>query len=106
MDYMGLKKREPEEGENPIIVIVDRKSKCKFAHVLKNKGSGDHYAIERVAMEIVNLGYSHFIFKTDQEPAILTLKDAVMRRVVAIRGEGVQIVPEVSSWRESEQWRH
>ena len=29
MDYMGLTKREPGEGENPIIVIVDRKSKMK-----------------------------------------------------------------------------
>ena len=36
-DYMGLKHREPEEGQNPIIVTVDRKTKMKYAHVLKTK---------------------------------------------------------------------
>ena len=36
-DYAGLKKRETEEGQNPIIVMVDRKTKTKYAHVLKCK---------------------------------------------------------------------
>ena len=69
---MWLINREPEEGDNPIIVIVDRKSKMKHANVIKNKDTEDHYAIERVALDIINMGYSHFVFKTDQEPAILT----------------------------------
>ena len=51
MDYMGLKHREPEEGQNPIIVLVDRKTKTKRAHVLKAKGV-DHYAVERVAKDL------------------------------------------------------
>ena len=38
LGYMGLKHREPEEGQNPIIVTVDRRTKMKFAHVLKSKG--------------------------------------------------------------------
>jgi len=102
MDYMGLTKREPEEGENPIIVIVDRKSKMKHANVIKNKGNEDHYAVERVALDIINMGYSHFVFKTDQEPAILTLKEAVIRRITALKGDGVQIIPEVSPVGESQ----
>ena len=50
-DYMGLKHREPEEGQNPIIVTVDRKTKTKFAHVLKAKGV-DHYAVEICARDL------------------------------------------------------
>ena len=56
VDYMGLTKREPEEGENPIIVLIDRKSKMKHANVGKNKGADDHYAIEIVALDIINMG--------------------------------------------------
>ena len=94
MDYMGLKQRNPEEGKAQIIVIVDRNTKTKLAHVLKSKG-GDDYAIERVAKEIMSLGYSKFVIKTDQEPAIKTLRDSVMRRITALRGEvDMQIIPE------------
>ena len=72
MDYMGLKQRKPEEGQAPIIVMVDRSTKMKLAHVLRNKG-GDDYATERVAKEISSLGYSYCVIKSDQEPAIKTL---------------------------------
>jgi len=49
MGYMGLTKREPEEGENPIIVMIDRKTKMKHANVIKNEGGQDDYAIESCA---------------------------------------------------------
>ena len=42
------------------------------------------------------------MFKSDQEPAILSLKDAVIRRVTALKGDGVTIVPEVSPVGESQ----
>ena len=31
-DYARLKHREPEEGQNPIIVMVDRKTKMKYMY--------------------------------------------------------------------------
>ena len=43
---MGLERREPGEGENPIIVLTERKYKNKFAHVVKHKGAEDYYAVE------------------------------------------------------------
>ena len=51
---------------------------------------------------INNMGYCHFVFKSDQGPAVLALKEAVTRRITAIKGEGVQIVPEVSLVGESQ----
>jgi len=101
-DYMGLTKREPGEGDNLIIVLIDRKSKMKHANVIKNKGADDHYSIQRVALEIINMDYRHFVFESDQDSAILAMKEAVTRRVTAIKGEGVQIVPEVSPVVESQ----
>jgi len=77
-DYMGLKHREPEEGQNPIIVTVDRKTKTKFAHVLRAKGV-EHYAVERCARDLAtSLGYGKFVLKDDQEPAIKALREAVI----------------------------
>ena len=77
-DYMGLKHREPEEGQNPIIVTVDRRTKTKYAHVLKAKGV-DHYAVERCAKDLSDgLGYGKFVLKDDQEPAIKALREAVI----------------------------
>ena len=62
-DYAGLKKRETEEGQNPIIVMVDRKTKTKYAHVLKRKAA-EHYAVGRVSRELTDgLGYSKFILE-------------------------------------------
>ena len=99
---MGLKRREPEDGENPIIVVTERRYKNKFAHVIKRKGADDPYAIEQVAADIISLGYSHFVLKSDQEPAIMAFKEAVSRRITAIKGDGVQIIPELSPVGESQ----
>ena len=101
-DYMGVKQREPEEGQNPILVSVDRKTKMKFANVLKQKGV-EHYAVERHARDLVDgLGYSKFVMKDDQEPAIKALREAVIRRVIALKGDGVQVLPEESPVGESQ----
>jgi len=48
------------------------------------------------------MGYGHFVFKSEQEPAILAFKEAVTRRSTAIKGDGGQIVPEVSPVGESQ----
>jgi len=39
-DYMGLSKREPDEGVNPLIVLIDNKTKMKYANVVQNTGDG------------------------------------------------------------------
>lgn len=84
----GALQRGPGQGKNPTIVLIDRKTKMKHANVRNNKDGQDHYAIERVALVTVNMCYGHFVFKSDQEPAILLFKDAVTRRVTAMQGGG------------------
>lgn len=90
-DYMGLTKKEPEEGVNPIIVLVDRKTKMKHPNVIKNKEEPDHDAIERMGQDITIMGCGHFVLNSDQEPALLSLKETVTRRITTVKGAGVQI---------------
>lgn len=48
------------------------------------------------------MGYGNFVFESEQEPAILALKEAVTTRIIAIKGDGVQILPVVSRVGESQ----
>jgi len=99
---MGLARREAEEDQAPIINGVDRNTKIKRAHVVKAKGV-DSYAVERIAKEIMNLGYSKFVLKDAQEPSIKALREAVIRRIAALRGDlDIQIIPEESPVGESQ----
>ena len=82
MDYMGPKSRDHKADKIdslPILVGVDRKSKWVFAHMVPNKGLDPH-AVKMVNREIRLAGYSRMIFKSDQEPSILALLEAVKER--------------------------
>ena len=54
------------------------------------------YAIMKMAQDIRNLGYREAIIKTDQEPAIINLKNKVMNEL------GMEMVPEESPVGESQ----
>ena len=68
-------KRDEEKGM-PIIIMKDTETGMKFARVVPKKGV-EPYAVSRVAADIKNLGYRKIIFKSDQEPSIVALKQAV-----------------------------
>jgi len=102
MDYAGMKTREPNEETFPIIVIYDRKSKACFAHVVPRKGVNE-YAVKRVSQDLVKiLGYKKFVFKSDQEPAIKQLKEAVIRQCKAGENQVDRIKEEESPVGESQ----
>jgi hypothetical protein len=62
----------------PMLVIKDSRTKVALARVVPKKGR-DQYAIERLQKDISNLGYKKMILKSDNEPAIIALKEAVKR---------------------------
>ena len=100
-DYMTMKstegrKREWEKGEKggvdeglPIIVWKERKSGVINAHVVPEKGA-NHYAAKRIAQDIKWLGYGELVWKSDQEAAIVALRDLVQEYV----GQAVRIIGE------------
>ena len=67
-----------DTGTMPIVVIYDSKSKSVTADVVTSKGVND-YDVARVKEKLRAFGYSEVIFNSDQEPAILALKDAVAK---------------------------
>ena len=77
IDYMWLEERGHEERGSPILVGCDNRSGTIFAHVVLEKGANS-YAIKRLAGELGRLGYPKIILKSDQEPSIRALKEAIM----------------------------
>ena len=70
--------REQEEaqaerdGQTPIIVLKDTKSKALFAHACPCKGAHES-VVTRLVADLNTLGYKRVLVRTDGEPAILDL---------------------------------
>ena len=84
MDYMfvtrkGVVVKQNEEGwDDPealkILVVKDSKSKAVFAHAVPKKGVDDkRYSVDKVVEDVLYLGYSRVLLKSDNEPAIVQL---------------------------------
>ena len=69
---------DEEEKGMPILVLKDSRTKVALSRVVPHKGR-DQYAIERLQQDIANLGYKKLILKSDNEIAIIALKQAVKR---------------------------
>lgn len=60
----------------PIIVMKGTETGMKFARAVPRKGV-DPYAVDKVASDIRRLGYRKILFKSDGEPSLVALKQAV-----------------------------
>ena len=91
IDYMFMhdKQKEGEERGMPILVMKDRKTRVVRARVVPQKGR-NAYAIKILAGMIVSLGYKKILLKSDQEPAVLALKEAVKNEL------GIEVIDEES----------
>ena len=68
-----------KEGQTPIIVLKDTSSKGIFAHACPCKGAHDA-VVARLVADLENLGYKRVLVRTDGDPAILALWEAVKAR--------------------------
>ncbi len=87
--------KESEAGYMPILVMLDRNTGKVNANVVPAKGVNP-YAVMRTAQNVKLLGYDKIVFKCDQEPAIVALRDAVKRELQ------MAVVPEESPVGESQ----
>ena len=96
IDYMFFVKEGENEEENgmPTIVIKDSKSKVSWARVLKRKGV-EVYSVKVLSKFLSLMGYKRIIMRSDNEPAILALKEELKKNTE------VEIVPEESPAYES-----
>ena len=87
-DYLHGAQRVDEGGEVvKILVAKCHLTKCLFAHVVPQKGMDpQNYAVERLKRDIMWLGHSKIILKTDNEHAIMAVLKNTLK---ALRIEGV-----------------
>ena len=71
----------------PMLGVKERQSTMKFAPQVEEKGP-HQYAIQAVVEDIESLGIKRSIFKSDQEPAITSLKETL--------GKKYELIPEES----------
>ena len=100
-DYMYLTSKEEREQEEqtdhmPIIVMKSKLDRTPKAAVVPEKGQCA-YAIKKISQWLKWLGSKRIIWKSDQEPAILALRDAAKLLLT-----DVEIIPEESPVGESQ----
>ena len=75
----------------PVLVVRDRKSKALFSHLVPSKGVEHFYPEHALVRDIKFLGYPSVVIKSDQEPAIKALAEAVKNSFAAKGGVRVQL---------------
>ena len=61
-----------KDGQTPIIVLKDTKSRAIFAHACPCKGAHEA-VVARLVADLDMLGYKRVLIRSDGEPAILDL---------------------------------
>ena len=87
--FMGDQQAREEEKGMPMLVTKDKRTKMIWARVVPAKGVNAH-AVKQLAKQITLLGYKKIVFKSDGEPAIKALKEAVRCEISA------DVIPEES----------
>ena len=78
-----------------ILVVKDASSKFIGAHLVPQKGLGeDRYAAENIRRDILWLGYSRIILKSDNEPAIVAVTKEVLKTLkVEVLEQAASVAP-------------
>ena len=74
--FMGPSGQEEAQGVLPMLAVKSHESRMTFAHVMERKGPVDS-TTRRLVPDLDWLGLRRWVFKPDQELAILALKQAV-----------------------------
>ncbi len=80
VDYVHMASEQDKEEEKgmPALVMKDQRTRLVTARVVPSKGL-DAYAVGRLKKDVEQLGHRRIVTKSDNEPAILALKEAVRR---------------------------
>ena len=90
IDYMYL--GQDNESPHPILAMREHHTRWTESFIATCKGSSDIYNVLALSHCVRRTGIKSFIFKSDQEPAILDLKAKVVENL----GSGYDIRPEAS----------
>ena len=74
LDYCYPNEKESDERVSPILVVKDTYHKWPGSEIVPSKGVQHPYSVAAFVDILVNHGHSKYIFKSENEPAILELK--------------------------------
>ena len=78
---------DAETGSITVLIVGDNRSKAIFAHTVPVKGADEGgFAVKAIVDDVIWLGYSKVVLKTDNGPAILKLLQESLRD---LRVEGI-----------------
>ena len=103
VDYCFMGEKESTEVRDPkclpILVVRDHTYKVTFAHAVPSKGTVHDYCHKQLCRDLIALGHTEFILKSDQEPSILDLKRAAVKELRNSTGAvGNLVVDDVPSY--------
>ena len=88
MDYFFMSREDEKASRNPLLVIADERSGSRYARAVGCKGLGEggemDWLIEDISIILKSWGHAggtggELIMKSDSEPAIVAVRNAVMR---------------------------
>ena len=86
---MNREKAEADEGSVTILAVRDSATKAVFGHVVPRKGIDEKkFAVDALVSDIVWLGHTKVVLKSDNEPAILKLLSESLR---VLRTQGLEM---------------
>ena len=81
--FMGPSGQEEAQGVLPMLAVKSHEPRMTFAHVVERKGLEDS-TTRRLVADLDWLGLRRLVFKSDQELAILALKQAVRESMLTV----------------------
>ena len=91
-----LEAQAEREGQTPVLVLRDTKSRAIFAHACPSKGAHDS-VVNRLIGDLDTLGYKRVLVRTDCEASIIDLWSKVRERwhgeIIKMEGQLVNTTP-------------
>jgi len=81
MDYFHLGKKDDVERSLPLLAILDETTQRVFSISMPSKGVEHQYCVAVVVKILKCLGHQHSVLKTDTEPSLVALRNAVQLQI-------------------------
>ena len=104
IDFWFMSDGEEERGQNPIIIMVDKQTKCHVSYPLESKSVSD-WIVKRLCDDLETWGYlgEDVIIRCDGEPSIRLIRQSV---ALFRKGRQCQNTYHQESMSRWDLWRH
>ena len=80
LDYKSFGQEADRDDKTTMIVLKDRESRAMFTHICLCKGPNDVWIVDQLVSDINGMGHTEVVVKTDGEPALVKLMEAVQEK--------------------------